>query len=252
MSEKAVAIIQARMGSTRLPGKTMMDIRGHPVLWHVINRVSKAASIGRLIVATTTGRQDDIIDDFCHGYNIECYRGSSNDVLDRYYRCAKKYGAKDIVRITADCPLHDPDVIDIVAENYLQGGYDYVSNTLEATFPDGYDTEVFSFSVLEEAWHKANLPSEREHVTPYMKKSPGIRKKNVVSVKKYPLYRCSLDHNEDLEFIRAIYDGIGTEIFSIDDVIAYLEKFPRFLQINQHIVINEGYQKSLSEDMAHF
>ena len=240
------AIIQARMGSTRLPRKVMLNILGKPVLWHVVNRVSKARLIDRLIVATTVNSEDDIIVEFCKSNNILVFRGSENDVLDRYYQCAKEYNIKDIARITSDCPLHDPDVIDRVVNEYLKGNYDYVSSAY--AFPDGFDVEVFSFNALENAWENAKLPSEREHVTPYIRKNEKIKKKNIFSNKKYPIYRCSLDQTEDYEFIKRIYEGIGKEMFHIDDVISYIEEHPELLKINQHIRINEGYLKSLKED----
>lgn len=238
------------MGSIRLPRKVMLDIFGKPVLWHVVNRVSKAKLIDKLIVATTTNREDDIIAEFCNSNGILVFRGSDEDVLDRYYQCAKEYGIKDIVRITADCPLHDPDVIDLVVEGYLEGGYDYVSNTIEYTFPDGLDVEVFSFNALENAWINASLPSEREHVVPYIRKNEKFKKKNVYSSKKYPTYRLTLDHPEDYQFIKRIYEGLGTEMFYLDEIVKFLEKNSDLIKINQYIEMNEGYAKSLDDDVS--
>jgi len=242
------AIIQARMGSTRLPRKVMLGILGKPVLWHVINRISKSRLIDGLFVATTVNSEDGVIVEFCKSNGVLVFRGSENDVLDRYYLCAKKYNIKDIVRITADCPLHDPNIIDMVINEYLKGDYDYASNTIEYTFPDGFDVEIFSFIALEDAWKNAKLPSEREHVTPYIRKNEKIKKKNIFSNKKYPIYRCSLDNPEDYEFIKRIYEGIGKDMFYIDDIINYLRGHQELLKINQHIKINEGYLKSLKED----
>ena len=242
------AIIQARIGSTRLSGKVMLNILGKPVLWHVVNRVSKAKLIDELIVATTTKSEDNIIAEFCKKNEILFFRESESDVLDRYYQCAKEYNVKDIVRITSDCPLHDPNVIDIVVNEYLRGNYDYVSNTIEYTFPDGLDVEVFSFNVLENAWKNAELPSEREHVTPYIRKNEEFKKKNVYSSKKYPLYRLTLDYPEDYEFIKNIYEEIGEEMFFLEDIVEFLKKNQELLKINQHLKINEGYVKSLKDD----
>lgn len=254
MSKKIVAIIQARMGSTRLPGKIMLNILGKPILWHVVNRVSKANLVDGLIVATTVNLEDNIIVEFCQNNDFLVFRGSEDDVLDRYYQCAKKYNIKDIVRITADCPLLDPYVIDRVINEYLLGNYDYASNydyvSNTYTFLDGFDVEVFSFNALKNAWGNAKLPSEREHVTPYIKKNENFKKKTVYPNKKYPSYRCSLDHPEDYEFIKRIYEGIGREMFYIDDVVNYLREHQELLKINQHIKINEGYLKSLREDEA--
>ena len=241
-------VIQARMGSTRLPGKVMLNLLGKTVLWHVVNRVSKAKLIDGWIVATTVNSEDDIIVEFCKNNDILVFRGQENDVLDRYYQCAKDYKVKSIVRITADCPLHDPNIMEIVIGEYLKGNYDYVSNTIEYTFPDGFDIEVFSFDALAEAWEDAKLPSEKEHVTPYIKNNKKFQKKNIFSNRKYPANRCSLDYMEDYEFIKRIYEGIGREMFYIDDVMNYVKKNPEILKINQHLKINDGYLKSLKED----
>jgi len=245
---KPSAIIQARIGSTRLPGKVMKLLLNKPVLWHVVNRVSKARLIREVIVATTTSTEDDVIADFCKRNRISLFRGSENDVLDRFYRCSQKHNIKDIVRITADCPLHDPCVIDFVVGEYLEGDYDYVSNTLKYTFPDGLDVEVFSFAALKYAWENATLPSEREHVTPYIRKNRRYKKKNVYSIREYPLYRLTLDHPEDYEFIKIIYERIGKEIFHLEDIIEFLEAHPHLLKLNQHFIMNEGYLNSLKAD----
>lgn len=245
---KIAAIIQARMGSTRLPGKVMLNILGKPVMWHVLNRVSKTKFVNELIIATTFNLEDNPIVNFCKANGILFFRGSENDVLDRYYQCAKEYNIKDIVRITADCPLHDPNIIDMVINEYLKGDYDYVSNTIEYTFPDGLDVEVFSFDALADAWKNAKLPSEREHVTPYIKMNNKFKKRNIFSNETYPAYRCSLDHIEDYEFIKKIYEGIGEEMFYLDDMMNYIRKNPEILKINQHIRVNDGYLKSLKDD----
>lgn len=177
------AIIQARMGSTRLPKKVMLNILEKPILWHVINRVSKASLIDKLIVATTTNNEDDAIVEFCKNNGILFFRGSENDVLDRYYQCAKEYNITDIARITADCPLHDPNVIDMIIKEYMGNDYDYVSNSIEYTFPDGLDVEIFSFDALKIAWENAKLFSEREHVTPYMRKCKEFKKRLCIQSK---------------------------------------------------------------------
>lgn len=177
------AIIQARMGSTRLPKKVMLNILEKPILWHVINRVSKASLIDKLIVATTTNNEDDAIVEFCKNNGILFFRGSENDVLDRYYQCAKEYNITDIARITADCPLHDPNVIDMIIKEYMGNDYDYVSNSIEYTFPDGLDVEIFSFDALKIAWENAKLVSEREHVTPYMRKCKEFKKRLCIQSK---------------------------------------------------------------------
>lgn len=236
------------MGSSRLPGKVLLDLHGKPVLLHVVNRVLRSTQLDTIIVATTNNQEDDAIFHFCESEGVPVFRGSENDVLDRYYQCAKKFGIQDIVRVTADCPLHDPQIIDHVIMEYCKGGNDYVTNTLEYTYPDGFDVEVFSFEALESAWKSAELGSEREHVTPYIRNNPHFRKKNVIAQKKYPIYRFTLDNREDYQFISAIFSGIGSDTFGIDDVISYIDKNPSLLEINQHIGLNDGYLKSLIID----
>ena len=243
-----IAIIQARMGSSRLPGKVMRTLLGKPVLWHVINRVSKAKLIDDLIVATTSKHEDDVIEQFCKDNDILFFRGAENDVLDRFYQCARKYNIKHIVRLTADCPLHDPTVIDLIVNKYQEGDYDYVSNTIEYSFPDGLDVEIFSFSALNESWENAKLPSEREHVTPYIKKNENFKKENVYSKKKYSLYRLTLDYPEDYQFIKKIYEGIGKDLFYLDTIDIFLKNNQVLLEINQNFKFNEGYARSLQED----
>lgn len=242
------AIIQARMGSTRLACKVMKPLLGKSVLWHVVNRVTRAKSIAGVFIATTTDSNDDVIADFCRENHINVFRGSEDDVLDRYYRCAKENGIEHIARLTADCPLHDPEVVDFVCKEYMAGNYDYASNTFEYTFPDGLDVEVFSFAALEEAWKNAKLPSEREHVTPYIKKNLHFKHKKVSSLRDYPIYRLTIDCPEDYEFINKIYEGIGKEQFTLDETIDFLSRSQELLKINQHYQINEGYLKSLETD----
>ena len=236
------------MGSTRLPGKVLLDINSQPVLWHVFSRVSKSKLLDTVIVATTTNPEDDVIEKFCLSKNIPVFRGSKNDVLDRYYKCAKKFGIDTIVRITADCPLHDAQVIDLVVNEYLKGNYDYVTNTFEYSFPDGLDVEVFGIKALATAWESAALPSEREHVTPFIRNSLWFTKYNVYSPKPCPLYRLTLDQPEDYEFIKKIFEGIGKSDFSLDTIVDFLESHTDLLKINQNIVRNEGYIRAMITD----
>ena len=243
------AIIQARISSTRLPGKVLLELLGKPVLWHVINRVSKAKSVDDVIVATSTLPADDAIEEFCRQNNVKFFRGHPVDVLDRFYQCAKNNRIEDIVRITADCPLHDPHIIDKVVTEYAAGGYDYAANALDPTFPDGLDVEVFSFQALEKAWKNARLASEREHVTPYIIKHPDLfRIKSIRQSRDYSHMRWTLDNPEDYEFIREVYIFFGKDIFYTDVVLELLEKKPELTRINKGIKRNEGYDKSLEKD----
>jgi spore coat polysaccharide biosynthesis protein SpsF (cytidylyltransferase family) len=163
---RTVAIIQARMGSTRLPGKVLMDLAGEPMLVRVVNRVRRAERLDEVVVATTASPSDDPIFEGCRQRGWAVERGSEKDVLDRYYRAARAHHADVVVRITADCPFVDAGLIDQVVGAFLGGGYDYVSNVLEPrTYPRGLDVEVFRFSALEKAWQEDRDPSWREHVT---------------------------------------------------------------------------------------
>jgi len=244
-----VAVVQARMGSTRLPGKVLADIAGHPMLWHVLNRTRRARLLDEVVTATSTEASDVPVALFCEQEKNPCFRGSEDDVLDRYYRAAQAYQASVVVRITADCPLIDPAVVDEVIDVYLKGDYDYVTNTAPPSFPDGLDTEVFSFQALERAWHEAMRQSEREHVTPYIRTHPELfRMGNVASEEDLSGMRWTVDKPEDLEFVRAVYEHANGMLFNMEHVIDLLKRHPEFLEINPGIERNEGYQKSLRED----
>lgn len=252
MNGKVVAIVQARMASTRLPGKVLADIGGHPMLWHVINRAKAARTVDQIVVATSASSADNPIFDFCAQQGIACFRGNETDVLDRLYQAARKFRADIVIRLTADCPLVDPQVIDKVANTYLKGGYDYVSNTLRYTYPDGLDVEVFSFQALEKAWREAVSFVEREHVTPYIRTSRLFNLGNVEndSDTSGQNNRWTVDEAADLEFIRAVYSRLGRkrEIFEMADVMKLIEREPSLLEINKGFIRNEGYYRSLARE----
>jgi len=230
MKKKPRIVIQARMGSTRLPGKVMKPLLKKPVLWHIVTRAMEADQAAGVVVATTIKREDDIIERFCKNNKITLFRGSETDVLDRFFRCATSLQLSDVVRITADCPLHDPTVINRVIGGYLQNGYDYVSNTIKYTYPDGLDVEVFSFDALAQAWRYARHPSEREHVTPYLRSNKRFKIKNIIAPKNYPDYRLTLDTFSDYQFIKRIYEALGRDRFSLDEVVEFLKKRPDLLK----------------------
>src|ERR1700682_4152733 len=194
------------MGSIRLPGKTLAEVAGYPMLWHVVNRVRGARLVERGVVATTGKSSDNPIAVFCESMATPCFRGNEEDVLDRFYQAARAFDAGTVVRITADCPLIDAAVIDSVIARFKWGDCDYVSNVLRYTYPDGLDTEVFSFTALERAWREARKPSEREHVTPYLRNGQ-FRTANVES--DTPVspndFRWTVDDAADLQFVRAVY-----------------------------------------------
>ena len=242
------AIIQARMSSTRLPNKTLMNILGKPLLWHVLERIKKSKLIDKIVIATTFNPKDKAIVDFANNYNVEVFQGDENDVLDRFYNVARKIKTDTIVRITPDCPLICPEIIDKVISEYLKGGYDYVTNSLLYTYPDGCDVEVFSFEALEKAWKESKDPIEREHVTPYIRNSGRFKIKNVEN--ENPVdpneYKWSVDRIEDLKFVREVYKHLYKDgrIFTYKEIMALLEKYPEIKKINCETVTNEGYYRS--------
>ncbi|MBP8819777.1 MAG: glycosyltransferase family protein [Syntrophomonadaceae bacterium] len=247
-------IVQARMGSTRLPGKVLKKICGKTLLELQNERIQMVAGIDRIVIATTVAAGDDEIVQVCTKNGIDCFRGSENDVLDRYYQTACKLGCKPedtILRITADCPLIDPQVVISVLQLYHEARADYASNTDPPTYPDGLDVEVFSFAVLARTWQEANLPSEREHVTAYIRNHPElftrVNLKNDIDLSNL---RWTIDEPEDFELVRLIYENlyILKRDFLMNDVLELLNKNPDYKNINKSFVRNEGYQKSLLED----
>jgi spore coat polysaccharide biosynthesis protein SpsF len=246
---KKVAIIQARMCSSRLPGKVLMDISGKSLLWHVINRIKHCEKVDTVVVATTNKPEDHAIIKLAAGAGVESFAGSEDDVLDRYYQAAKMFNADSIVRITADCPVIDPQIVDEVINEYLEKGYDICG--LSGSFPDGLDVGIFSFETLEDAWTNAKLPSEREHVCPYMLNHPErFKLGEYVKFKDFGHHRWTIDEENDLQFIREIYSRLYKpgKIFITDDILNLLEREPELVKINNGIIRNEGYIKSLKQD----
>ncbi|MDO8871793.1 MAG: glycosyltransferase family protein [Methanoregula sp.] len=249
------AIIQARMGSTRLPGKVLMNLAGKPVLWHIITRLQQASRLDNICVATTIENEDNCIEEACRLWQIPVYRGSLNDVLSRYYECAKligmQVGKKDyIVRITADCPFVDPTIVDILIEKAVQGNYDYVSNIDPPTFPDGLDVEVFRFDALEIAVKEARLNSEREHVTPYIRNNKSFLKNNHASTTDLSNIRLTIDTCEDYQMIAMISNALyhEGEIISLKEILILLDSRSDILAINAQYKRNEGYETSLCQN----
>ncbi len=230
-----VAIIQARMGSRRLPGKVMMDVAGKPLLIHVITRAQSIRGIDRVVLATTVCEQDQQLVRTATECGIETFTGSELDVLDRYFQAAVKFSAGAVVRITADCPLLDPFVSSAVVEAFRTGDYDYVSNVHPPTFPDGLDTEVLSFEALERTWKEASLPADREHVTPFIRRhSENFKVSNVVNDRDWSHLRWTVDESADLRFVRAVYEQLYSEsqMFGMPEVLKLLEDFPELNNMN--------------------
>jgi spore coat polysaccharide biosynthesis protein SpsF len=240
---KVIAIIQARMGSTRLPGKVLADIHGHPMLWYVVERTRAAVSLDEIVVATTTEPADEAIVAFCTEYGVRCFRGSEHDVLDRYYYAARQNSAEAVVRITSDCPLIDARVVDQTVRAFLADKPDYASNCVVRTYPRGLDTEVVSFPALERAWREARKSYERSHVTPYIRENPGRFKiLSVTGAEDYSVHRWTVDTPEDLEFVRAVYARMGSWRFLWNDVLKLLDREPELIALNRSIA-----QKALQE-----
>jgi len=245
------AIVQARTGSARLPKKICLDVMGKPVFWHFLERVKAAKLVEKILIATTTNPEDETIVNFANKHGIEFFQGSECDVLDRFYQTAKKFSVDIIVRVTPDCPLIDPRIIDKVIKYFLTNTFDYASNTHPRTYPDGLDVEVFSFPALRKAWEEAKKPSEREHVTPYLWRHPGVFKLgNIRNDKDLSYLRWVLDEKSDLEFVREVYERLYKQgkIFYMEDILKLLQEHPRLRDLNAGIECNEGYQKSLRED----
>ena len=244
-------IIQARTGSARLPKKVIQKIDNNlTVLDYVIDQVKYSQKIEKIIVATTDLIEDDLICKYANLQKIECFRGSSEDVLDRFYQCAKKYSAKTIVRITADNPLIDPNIIDKVINEYNK--CDFITNTLERTFPYGTEVEVFSFVSLEKAWQIAKKPSEREHVTPFIRNPKNkFVLKNIKNQKNISNFRYTVDKLEDLQLVKEIIKNISTRPIFLQDIIKLNKDKPEIFEINKNIK-HDGYLSSIEKDEQYF
>ena len=233
--------IQARMGSKRLPGKVMMKVLGQPLLGYLLDRLSSVRQADAVVVLTTTNALDDMIVDFCKERGVPCYRGPEDDVLTRYAQVAIARGPDAIVRVTADCPLIDPDEVDRVIETFrgVQPPYDYVSNCLERTYPRGLDTEIFSSGALGCAFLEGKSPFEREHVTPFIYQHPErFRLGNVLSPDYLANHRWTVDTAEDFALIREILERLYPVCpdFRTKDVVKLLERHPELIRINAHVL----------------
>lgn len=236
-----LAIVQARMGSTRLPGKILADIGGRPMLSRVVERARRAALLDGVLVATTTSADDDAVEWLCRECGYAVTRGHPTDVLDRYYQAARAEGADVVVRLTADCPVIDPTVIDQVVGAFLAADppVDFAANRLpdDRTFPIGLDTEVCSFAALAQAWSEAKEPYQREHVMPYLYEAPGrFRTLLICSPRDLSHLRWTVDTAEDLELLRRIYAHFGRrDDFSWSEVLELVEREPSLAMINAHV-----------------
>lgn len=252
---KILTVIQARMSSTRLPGKVLLPLLGKPLLIRMIERVRSATLTGILIVATSTNSDDDQIYELCNEYNIQCFRGHLTDLLDRHYQVGKKFGADAVVKIPSDCPLIDPKIIDKVLNYYIDNSdkYDFVSNLHPATYPDGNDVEVMSFNALERAWKEATRPLEREHTTPYLWENPDKFKiGNVVWESGFDYsttHRWTIDFEEDYQFIIKVYEELypNNPNFGLYDILILLKDKPEIADINKKYLGKYWYENHLNE-----
>jgi len=251
MSEKKITVmIQARTGSSRLAGKVLSQIENKPMIWHVINRVKKIESVQQIALITTKGESDQVLLDIAKNEDIIGFAGDTTNVLNRHYQCALKISADPIIRITSDCPIIDPYLVEEMLQFFLTHNYDYVSNIHPATYPDGLDVEIFSFQTLEKTFLDAKLNSEKEHVTPYMEKHPELF--NIFNFKNnedLSHIRLTVDQKEDLELIQNLYSVMSPKNdFGLIEIKDVFSKNPELFKINSKYRRNEGYLKSLKED----
>jgi len=230
-----------------------MPILGRPMILRQLERLSRCTRLGDLVVATSIDSSDDALATLCRDSEVDCFRGSLGDVLDRFVKAALPYAPDVVVRLTGDCPLTDPVLIDQIVARFLDSNLDYLSNCEPATYPDGLDVEVTQFKCLQAAWQEAVLPSHREHVTPFIRRQPDrFRVGNHVREVDLSHLRWTVDEPEDIEFVRCIYERLypGKPDFSTDDVLALLQCAPEVVQMNSRFQRNEGTKKSLLADAA--
>ena len=236
--KKIAAIIQARMTSTRLPCKVLMDIEGKPMLWHVVNRLKFSEKLDDIILAIPDTKESNVLEQFSKENKLKYFKGSEDDVLSRYYEAAKKFKCDVVVRITSDCPLIDPQVVDLVIEKHLNSGADYTSNVFKRTFPRGLDTEVFNFRTLKKIHKESKEPYQREGVNEYIYENQGMfRLASVECDKDFSYMRWTVDEIKDLEFVREIYKRLykKEKVFLMDDIVVLLKQYPKLMNINKDV-----------------
>jgi spore coat polysaccharide biosynthesis protein SpsF (cytidylyltransferase family) len=252
MDIKTVLITQARTGSSRLPGKVLKEINGKSLLQIHLERLKKCKQVSKIIVATTIEKEDTIIYNNALEWGFEASRGSESDVLDRFYQALKNEKAHWIVRVTSDCPLLDPKLVDDIISFAYKNDYDYVSNGLIEMFPDGQDVEVFKFSALEKAWKNSKLNSEREHVTPYIRNNADGKGENMFTTinyhckNDYSHIRMTVDEPRDFDLMNYLIQNLGTNRTWQEYTDYIIEN--NLTELNDGIIRNEGFLKSLKKD----
>ena len=252
LNGKIVAIVQARMGSTRLPGKILKSIQGMPMLWHIVSRLKSVDEIDEVVIATSDLPSDDQVYEMAKNYGIACFRGSETDVLNRFYNAAKMMDAQYVIRITGDCPLVDPLTISKLIQLYFNDQFDFCGVACGAgvakekninRFPDGLDAEIFSFKILSEVNNKANTILQREHVTPFIwQNNKSYKQGSLYSDFDYSDLRLTVDNKEDFDFVNWIYDMLypNNSQFGLQDILELLENNPDVMT-NKHLIGKEGY-----------
>jgi len=255
LSIQILTVVQARVGSSRLPGKVLLPLAGKPLLCRMVERVKRARLSGHVVVASTIDPADDAIEALCGREGIACFRGDAHDLLDRHYQAARHYGADVVLKIPSDCPLIDPQAIDRVLGFFLEhrGQYDYVSNLHPATYPDGNDVEVMTMPALTRTWKESTRPLEREHTTPYLWDHPGrFRTANVAweTGRDYSMtHRWTIDYPEDYLFIQAVYEALFPHHpdFGTADVLRLVEQRKDIFRLNQQFAGVNWYRHHLHE-----
>ena len=254
-SGKVVIVVQARMSSSRLPGKVLLPILGKSLLYRMIERLQMIRHEATIVIATSDSEQDDIIQTEAENIGVPCFRGSLTNCLDRHYQAGKQYNADVVIKIPSDCPLIDPRIVDEVLDYYFAhpGEYDFVNNLHPATFPDGNDVEIMTMACIEKAWREASRPLELEHTTPYIWENPDkFRIANITwsAGKDYSMsHRFTIDYPGDYQFIKRVYEELYPQKpnFSCDDILALLEAKPEIYQINAGYAGVNWYRNHLDE-----
>ncbi|MBV9493793.1 MAG: glycosyltransferase family protein [Acidobacteria bacterium] len=246
---RVVAVIQARIASTRLPGKVLKPLAGEPLLARMLERVQVATELDDVVVATTTNPEDDAIRTLCAELDVPCFRGHPTDLLDRHYRAGVEHKADAVVKIPSDCPLIDPAIIDRVIAEFRSSDADFVSNLHPQSYPDGNDVEAMPMAILETAWREAKRDYEREHTTPFVWDQPErFRIANVAWDRDLSLtHRFTIDYAEDYELLAAVYDALYGGPFALDDILQLLDARPDIFRINAHLAGINWYRHHAGE-----
>ncbi len=248
-----LAVLQARVSSRRLPGKVLRPILGQPMIARQMERIRRARTLDGLVLATSSDASDDPLQALGAQLGVEVHRGALEDVLDRFHSAAAPRRPAHVVRLTGDCPLIDPRIVDRVVEEHLEQGSDYCSNAVVRTYPDGLDVEIMRFEALESAWNEARLPSEREHVTPFLYKRPErFRLHAVTREPDLSALRWVVDREEDLEIVRAVFERLydSDPGFGMEEVLALARSEPQIFAGNAAFAMDEGWKVSLEDDAA--